>query len=176
MLDHPSVREYAKAYQRRHSDGPAFKEACRVYAEHMASVTPDGAIRIQMMRSLVVVGAVPPAIVYEAFGADEVRKATVRELVAEDLAARRQRANPGLIYAEMTYAEYLRTDWWQQLRRRAIDEANGECALCGTTARIQVHHRRYPGRGAEQLKDLIVLCAGCHERHHGELLEARRGR
>jgi len=64
-----------------------------------------------------------------------------------------------------TYIRYLRTDTWQQLRskRLAIDEYR--CQRCGCPYGLQVHHLFYPAvLGTEDpYKDLITLCAPCHE-------------
>lgn len=68
-----------------------------------------------------------------------------------------------------TYDAYLAGDVWQTIRRLALEHYGQSCVLCGSTARLNVHHRRYTARGREQLADLIVLCADCHARHHGKV-------
>lgn len=67
------------------------------------------------------------------------------------------------------YAEYLKTEHWQTMRRLALELSDGCCALCDATEELDVHHRTYARLGSERLRDLVVLCRGCHGRHHGTL-------
>lgn len=69
----------------------------------------------------------------------------------------------------MPYAEYLQTDHWQDVRRRALKRSGFKCQLCnaGKTA-LHVHHRTYKNRGQEENSDVIVLCANCHSKFHTE--------
>lgn len=67
----------------------------------------------------------------------------------------------------MSYSAYLRTPEWRHIRAVALADSDHHCRLCGENdAPLDVHHNRYPDRGAETLADLIVLCDGCHDRHH----------
>lgn len=67
---------------------------------------------------------------------------------------------------EMPYAEYLKTDHWQELRRQKLKQAKYRCQLCNSPNNLEVHHRTYKNRGQEYLSDLTVLCDPCHERFH----------
>lgn len=67
----------------------------------------------------------------------------------------------------MPYKDYLQTDHWRGLRKRALDRAKHRCQVCNQSARLEVHHRTYKNRGAESLADLVVLCERCHETFHG---------
>lgn len=71
--------------------------------------------------------------------------------------------------ATMPYAEYLKTEHWQQQREAAKERAGHRCQLCNSGERLEVHHRTYERRGAEEPGDLIVLCHGCHEKFHDVL-------
>jgi 5-methylcytosine-specific restriction endonuclease McrA len=67
-----------------------------------------------------------------------------------------------------TYQEYLKSDYWQTLREKAI-EANGkECVLCGNSNDLNIHHRRYDNLGVQEkeIHDLTILCQSCHEEFH----------
>lgn len=74
----------------------------------------------------------------------------------------------------MPYDDYLKTPEWQATRQRALGRAGHRCQVCGRRARLNVHHNDYARRGAEEDRDLIVLCGGedgCHAlyHHHGRL-------
>jgi 5-methylcytosine-specific restriction endonuclease McrA len=72
----------------------------------------------------------------------------------------------------MSYPEYLKTREWQAKRNRALIRAGNRCQLCGSTARLDVHHNHYYRRGYELLEDLVVLCRSCHEHFHEVLPKA----
>lgn len=67
---------------------------------------------------------------------------------------------------KMSYADYLLTPEWRAVRGRKLSMANHRCELCHDTESLNVHHRVYGRRGRELLKDLVVLCRTCHQRHH----------
>lgn len=71
------------------------------------------------------------------------------------------------------YALYLQSSRWRLLRslRRKLD--GGRCRVCFTSVHLETHHRSYRNRGAPgplgflaELRDLITLCADCHEAAH----------
>lgn len=68
--------------------------------------------------------------------------------------------------AAMSYAEYLQTPEWRELRCKAIEWAQDRCQVCYSTERLEVHHRCYGWRGHESQANLIVLCHHCHELFH----------
>lgn len=70
----------------------------------------------------------------------------------------------------MPYAEYLKTDHWQELRTRMLKRAGYSCQVCNSkNVSLHVHHRTYANRGNEDYSDLIVLCANCHGKFHDKL-------
>lgn len=89
---------------------------------------------------------------------DEQRRADIEALHARQKELQR-----------MSYADYLLTAEWRAVRIRKLSMAGNRCELCHDTRSLNVHHRVYGRRGRELLKDLIVLCHTCHQRHH-ELL------
>lgn len=66
----------------------------------------------------------------------------------------------------MPYPDYLKTDHWQDLRKRSLKRAGYRCQTCNAKGVLHVHHRTYVRRGEEELSDLIVLCANCHSTFH----------
>jgi 5-methylcytosine-specific restriction endonuclease McrA len=67
----------------------------------------------------------------------------------------------------MPYAEYLKTEHWQQIRNRSLRHAGYRCQICNAKdVPLNVHHRTYERRGEEITRDLIVLCKDCHELFH----------
>lgn len=97
--------------------------------------------------------------------------------------------------SEKYHREYLQSDRWKQLRRRAFQRAGGYCARChrhetemrrieiidperGTVesgATLNVHHLTYDRLGHEREDDLIVLCRECHLREHGRIKSGEIG-
>jgi 5-methylcytosine-specific restriction endonuclease McrA len=67
---------------------------------------------------------------------------------------------------QTSYAEYLRSPWWQHISASAKTAAQHRCQGCGTGERLEVHHKTYSRRGREQLEDLEVLCHACHRAQH----------
>jgi hypothetical protein len=74
----------------------------------------------------------------------------------------------------MPYRQYLTTAHWKAVRERAIREANGECRMCGHSRKLIGHHQNYDFVGCEESKDVIAICNGCHEKHHGKSKRKRR--
>lgn len=72
----------------------------------------------------------------------------------------------------MSYADYLLTVEWRAVRSRKLSMADNRCELCHDARSLNVHHRVYGRRGRELLRDLVVLCRSCHERHHDRLSHA----
>ena len=72
--------------------------------------------------------------------------------------------------SKMPYAEYLKTEHWKQVRREALERADGRCQVCNSDAPpLDTHHRTYERRGHERPNDVIVLCRDCHGRFHDKL-------
>jgi 5-methylcytosine-specific restriction endonuclease McrA len=67
---------------------------------------------------------------------------------------------------KIDYQAYLRSANWKAIRERSLRRANHKCELCGSNASLQVHHKTYKRLGRERMKDLQVLCDGCHRNTH----------
>lgn len=63
---------------------------------------------------------------------------------------------------------YLQTPHWKIKRRQAIERADGECEICGSTRELEVHHLNYENLGYEEPEDLMALCHNCHMEVHEE--------
>jgi hypothetical protein len=67
---------------------------------------------------------------------------------------------------QMPYTEYLQSSEWREVRKVAIARAGGRCQGCNIDGLLDVHHRTYERRGAEEIRDLVALCRTCHGRIH----------
>jgi 5-methylcytosine-specific restriction endonuclease McrA len=77
----------------------------------------------------------------------------------------------------MPYSEYLETPEWRRVREGALRRAGYRCQLCSADDErdeLDVHHNTYRNRGAEEARDLVVLCRPCHDYHHGRMDAAKR--
>jgi hypothetical protein len=72
-----------------------------------------------------------------------------------------------LFLCRMPYGEYLQTEHWKEMRKRALAAAEYRCQVCNIGDGLTVHHRTYERRGEELLSDLITLCKSCHSIFHG---------
>lgn len=66
----------------------------------------------------------------------------------------------------VVYKDYIQSKKWKKKRWQALNHYGCKCAICGSKKQLQVHHKHYRTLGCEEMKDLQVLCAGCHENHH----------
>lgn len=67
----------------------------------------------------------------------------------------------------MDYVEYLGSKEWHDKRIDKFREVGYYCEHCGSPgllSDLSVHHLHYDSLGDEDLEDLEVLCAGCHEK------------
>ena len=65
-----------------------------------------------------------------------------------------------------SYADYLASELWKQIRRRVLGAHRGKCGLCGGRAN-QVHHLTY-SREAMLGKGILhycPVCEHCHKKH-----------
>ncbi len=91
-----------------------------------------------------------------------------------DEAVHKVRSDPPPVDASsMSYPEYLKTEWWQHQRQKALEACGRRCQVCNGDGQLDVHHRTYERLGAEAAGDLTVLCRACHYLFHsaGQLAE-----
>lgn len=75
------------------------------------------------------------------------------------------------------YDEYMQSPEWQRIRQLRIQIDGGKCAMCGKASdNLEVHHMRYNNLGCEDVwRDVVSLCAPCHEAVHA-LMNRATGR
>jgi 5-methylcytosine-specific restriction endonuclease McrA len=66
------------------------------------------------------------------------------------------------------YRSYLASTAWQSKRQQRLQWDRYRCQGCGTSKRLDVHHRTYARLGHEYLADLQTLCRPCHDRVHAK--------
>ena len=64
------------------------------------------------------------------------------------------------------YERYLRSSHWARVRSDAFEFYGRECSSCGSTKRLDVHHKTYERKGKERISDLQILCHTCHSELH----------
>ena len=64
------------------------------------------------------------------------------------------------------YRAYLKTARWRAMRHWALELHGDECAQCGESENLQIHHKTYANLFKEMPDDLEVLCSGCHRTAH----------
>jgi hypothetical protein len=70
-----------------------------------------------------------------------------------------------------SYPDYVKSEFWRQIRARALKRAKHRCERCRSMRRLQVHHRAYDlaTLAGTNIDSLTVLCRKCHylaERPH----------
>lgn len=69
-----------------------------------------------------------------------------------------------------TYSELLLDPAWKEKREYVLRTQGRECNRCGSTSRLQIHHRYYrSGAKPWEYPDecFEVLCRPCHREEHG---------
>lgn len=87
-----------------------------------------------------------------------------KENKKEELNEQTEKGN--LKLKELPYSSYLKTEHWQNLRKKIILERGSKCQTCGKSFNLEVHHNCYENLGEELSNDLIVLCRDCHQLFH----------
>lgn len=73
------------------------------------------------------------------------------------------------------YLTYLESGHWKSLRRQAFERDGFKCARCGSTKRLQGHHRTYrKDLRSCTVDDIETICETCHSKHHKEMARLRR--
>lgn len=70
----------------------------------------------------------------------------------------------------MPYHEQLCDKRWHEFRLYVIRLKNNSCELCGSSDRLNVHHKEYvKGKMAwdYKMKEVMLLCRECHKKMHG---------
>ena len=69
-------------------------------------------------------------------------------------------------YKDMKYSEYLKTEYWQNIKQQVLERDKYRCRLCNSNIDLHVHHRTYDYIGEEKLEELITLCGKHHNMIH----------
>jgi len=64
------------------------------------------------------------------------------------------------------YTNYLSSTKWKYQRKKVMKLKGKRCSKCGSTKKLQLHHKTYRNIFREKDKDLIVLCIKCHKERH----------
>lgn len=65
-----------------------------------------------------------------------------------------------------TYLEYMHSAAWERKRNAAFNHHGRFCHKCGSTHRLNAHHRTYARLGHERMSDIVILCRSCHSKEH----------
>lgn len=66
------------------------------------------------------------------------------------------------------YADYIKSAEWRR-KSRCWRKQAGKCEICGSTERLECHHKHYKTLGKEKRKDIMVVCRTCHCEIHSVL-------
>ena len=75
----------------------------------------------------------------------------------------------------MPYSEFLNTTYWRGVSLFIKRRDGWKCSKCGSTDKIEVHHKTYENHGDEihNLGDLTTLCEKCHKEAHAQKFDDR---
>ena len=73
----------------------------------------------------------------------------------------------------MNYEDYIRSEKWKRVRKRYAKNYPMRCYVCGSTKRVQLHHKTYKRLGRERMSDLLWLCEECHMLVHAVVGKGR---
>lgn len=73
----------------------------------------------------------------------------------------------------LTYDEFLQTLYWRAIAAFKRKQMGYKCELCGSSNKLNVHHRTYIIHGIEHYsgvieKDMMLVCEKCHREIHEE--------
>lgn len=74
--------------------------------------------------------------------------------------------------SDLTYREFLTTNYWKLVRSLCLKKAENKCELCFSGKKLNVHHKTYKHHYQEHKyykTDLIVLCESCHSIFHNKI-------
>lgn len=81
---------------------------------------------------------------------------------------KRTAANQIALRKKMPYVDFLKSDYWKQVRKLVLKRDGRMCVICRETKQLDIHHDTYKNHGDEMnhLDDLMTLCRKCHKEHH----------
>ena len=67
----------------------------------------------------------------------------------------------------LSYSDYLKSKEWQLIRRKAYKRPHlKKCYVCGSTDKLELHHRSYNTIGTTDLRNVRAVCRTCHQAIH----------
>jgi len=61
----------------------------------------------------------------------------------------------------------LDADGYRELHRQVLKRDGWRCQACGSMQHLQVHHEKFRSHSGDDVeRNLITLCARCHEQVH----------
>lgn len=60
------------------------------------------------------------------------------------------------------YEQHIRSARWKNMKRDFRKLRGNKCERCGSGHNLELHHKTYERLGHELIKDLELLCSGCH--------------
>lgn len=76
----------------------------------------------------------------------------------------------------MNYIDYIKSPLWDKKRKARLEIDKYQCRICGSTERLEVHHKpsSYSRLGHESVEDdLTTLCKLCHDINTDAIRRAR---
>lgn len=67
------------------------------------------------------------------------------------------------------YYKYIQSPEWKKKSREFIKIRKNRCQKCKSIYFLGSHHKNYRCLGKERLRDIIVLCWNCHQKHHNDV-------
>jgi 5-methylcytosine-specific restriction endonuclease McrA len=68
----------------------------------------------------------------------------------------------------------LNSTSYSRLHREVLERDGWRCQVCGSMQQLQVHHLKFRSHsGSDVERNLITLCANCHERVHRRVQSVR---
>lgn len=73
----------------------------------------------------------------------------------------------------LTYDEFLQTLYWKAIAAFKRKQMGYKCEICGSSKKLNVHHRTYLIHGIEHYsgiieKDMMLVCEQCHRKIHND--------
>lgn len=65
-----------------------------------------------------------------------------------------------------TYLLYIKSEWWTKRKNQYFKRYGRRCEVCGSTEKIQLHHKLYGKYYHELDRDLVALCFFHHDQLH----------
>jgi 5-methylcytosine-specific restriction endonuclease McrA len=75
--------------------------------------------------------------------------------------------------AKERYAEWLKTDRWQDIRKQVFDRDGWVCRRCGSPRYLEAHHINYC-QGWDCVEMIGTLCRRCHQWVHDNVVDCNK--